>query len=880
MGWQLKHARRRRAFSRRLGFSAWAVAVCLLGPVVGEAGVAGAEVPGAIHFRQNVEPVLREYCYDCHGDGMNKGDMALDQFESDTALLGAREQWWKVLKYLRSGLMPPQNKPRPTEAERQRIAQWIKADVFGIDPQHPDPGRVTVRRLNRVEYRNTIHDLVGVDFNSEVEFPADDTGYGFDNIGDVLTVSPMLLEKYVAAAKEVVAEAVPTVAKVVPEKVIGGDRFRGTGVTNGVHAKAAAGSTLSMSFYQPAAVTNSFNAQHAGSYELTLELAVKGTFDFDPGKCRVNFRLDDQPLLREEFGWHDFKAFRREFTQKLESGKHAVTFELQPLTPPDQKLNALEMRLVSLKIRGPMEPEYWTRPKNYDRFFTQDAPKDPAERRQYARTVLERFAGKAFRRPVDDRTLDRLTALAENVYNQPGKPFEEGVAYAMVAVLASPRFLFRLERSVPDSSTGASSLLDEYSLASRLSYFLWSTMPDDELFGLAKSGELRQQFAAQVKRMMADPRSEAMVENFVGQWLQVRDLEGTSIDARVVLARDNGQEQAMRQAQEAFRKQLAERQARAAAGQTNAAAAANPERPLNRGRFFRPRVELDRELRQAMKRETEMFFADLVQEDRSVTDLIDGDYTFLNEKLANFYGLTNIDVKGAELRRVTLPADSPRGGILTQGSVLVVTSNPDRTSPVKRGLFVLDNILGTPAPPPPPNVPALEASEKDFKDHQPTLRETLELHRSKALCASCHARMDPIGLGMENFNAMGMWREKERGQTIDTAGKLITGESFTSVQELKQILATEHRRDFYRCLTEKLLTYALGRGPEYYDVETVDQIVQRLERENGRFSALLMGILESAPFQRQRNHATAIASPGESSSPREAKQIAKIRIQP
>jgi hypothetical protein len=264
---------------------------------------------------------------------------------------------------------------------------------------------------------------------------------------------------------------------------------------------------------------------------------------------------------------------------------------------------------------------------------------------------------------------------------------------------------------------------------------------------------------------------------------------------------------------------------------------------------------LDQPTREAMQRESSMFFSYILHEDRPVDELIECDYTFLNEKLAHFYGLTNLDVTGPDLRRVTLPPGCVRGGVLTEGTVLTVTSNPDRTSPVKRGVFVLNNILGTPPPPPPPNVPALEATENSTTNHELTMREAMEIHRSAPLCASCHARFDPIGLCLENFNAMGMWRDQERNQPIGTGGALITGESFSDVRELKHILVTQHREDFYRCLTQKLLTYALGRGVEYYDVGTVDQIVQRLDDSGGHFSALLMGIIESAPFQKQRNRA-------------------------
>jgi hypothetical protein len=550
---------------------------------------------------------------------------------------------------------------------------------------------------------------------------------------------------------------------------------------------------------------------------------------------------------------------------------------LEPLTPEDQKINTLNMRLVDVVVRGPLEKEHWTRPKNYERFFTRDAPENPSARRAYARQLLGDFASKAFRRPTDHMTEDRLSALAEDVYSQPGKTFEAGIAHAMVAVLASPRFLFRIEKPEFAARGAAAANVDEYALASRLSYFLWSTMPDEELLSLARRGQLRDNLGAQVKRMLADLRSEELVRNFTGQWLQTRDVDGISIDARTVLARDSGQERELREQQAALRARFDQSAAKKAAatnqstsGLTNLVAAgltnqtaqtnmtaqngASQKRRRNNPFFRPPKFELDGETRDAMKRETEMFVSSIIQEDRPVTELIESDYTFLNEKLAKLYGITN--VSGPAMRRVDLPADSPRGGVLSEGSTLVVTSNPDRTSPVKRGLFILENFMGTPPPPPPPNIPALEAAEKDIKDHEPTLREALQQHRDKPLCASCHARMDPIGLAFENFNAMGMWREKERNQTIDAAGTLVTGESFQSIRDLKHILTHEHREDFYRCLTEKFLTYALGRGTEYYDVETIDQIVQRLNREDGHFSALLAGVIESAPFQRMRMQAT------------------------
>ncbi|PYK98294.1 MAG: hypothetical protein DME19_13155 [Verrucomicrobia bacterium] len=465
--------------------------------------------------------------------------------------------------------------------------------------------------------------------------------------------------------------------------------------------------------------------------------------------------------------------------------------------------------------------------------------------------MLRRFARRAFRRPVDDPTLDRLVRIAEDAYSTPGKRFEEGVARAMVAVLASPRFLFRVEEIEQGIAGKAYPLIDEHALASRLSYFLWSTLPDEELFRLADRHELRVNLAAQVGRMLADERANQLVQNFTGQWLQVRDVDGININAQEVLARDGGEDKELERIRQRFRELQAIPEEQLTPEQKREREQLAERR---RQRFSRPAVELDGPLRHAMREETEMFFRALLREDRSVMELIDSDYTFLNERLARHYGIP--EVSGNEMRRVALPESSPRGGLLTQGSVLVVTSNPTRTSPVKRGLFVLDNILGMPPPPPLPDVPLLEQSEKEFKDREPTLREVLELHRNKPLCSSCHNRMDPLGLALENFNALGMWREKERGQPIESSGRLITGESFNGIRELKQILKEKHRRDFYACLTGKLLTYALGRGVEYYDVETVDAIVERLEKQEGRISALLMGIVESAPFQKRRNAAT------------------------
>ena len=346
--------------------------------------------------------------------------------------------------------------------------------------------------------------------------------------------------------------------------------------------------------------------------------------------------------------------------------------------------------------------------------------------------------------------------------------------------------------------------MDEYSLASRLSYFLWSTLPDDELLKLAASGQLRQNLDAQVQRMLADPRSEAFIESFAEQWLQSRDVLDLPINEPEMLAREG----------------------------------------------IETKQELTADYRTAMQKETTAYFGYIAHNDRSVLEFLDSNYTFVNDKLAEIYGLPN--VTGPEMRRVTLPPDSPRGGVITMASTLVMTSTPSRTSPVKRGKWLLENILGAPAPPPPPNIPPLEDAAKQVADHTPTQREVLALHRQDPLCASCHDRMDPLGLALENFNGIGGFRTQELDQPIDATGKLSTGESFKNITELKHILVANHREEFYRALTEKLLTYAAGRGMEYYDVPTIDQIVARLDRADGRFSALLLGVIESAPFQERR----------------------------
>ncbi len=879
---------------RVLGLNLAALFVC-----AGAAQLRADSSQVAATFHRDIQPMLENYCYDCHGDGSRKGKVAFDEL-SDADLQAKPDLWMAVLKNVRAGLMPQGEGARPSAEEIARLADWIKYQALGLDAANADPGRVTVRRLNRIEYHNTIHDLMGFDFNSEAEFPPDDTGHGFDNIGDALSISPLLLEKYLESAEFIANSAIPKVSRVLATRTATGKDFL---KDDGSH-----GPDL-MPVGKPAHVSHTYTVADTEDYHVVAELQVRGSFDFDPNHCNLILTVDGEPRHQEEVIWSESKTLKIDEKVHLAAGDHVVAFEMQPLEPiktpvqlpfqrgggqragaaqkekpadkptdkdkpaapaadvppvadvvaavvaaadapaaskpgpagapadaakaapdpaaaPDAAVDPavpaslkvapvavrtaarLDLRIVSVQINGPAAEKYWIPPENHSRFFPNGAaPAEPVARVAYAREVLRDFATKAFRRPVDDAKLDQLVGIAKRTYEQPGKTFEEGFAKAAMVVLASPRFLFRVEPVAAGTPVGASAPVDEYALASRLSYLLWSTMPDDELFRAAAAGRLRSTQAAQVARMLKDPKAQAFVKNFTGQWLEARDVEFLPINPVAVLG-------------------LTGRKANA------------------------PGVDFDGVMRRAMRTEVEMDFDYMMKEDRSVLELIDSNYTFLNEKLAAHYGITG--VSGDSFRRVELPPDSPRGGVLTSGAVLVVTSNPTRTSPVKRGLFVLDNILGIP-PPPPPDIPALEEAKKGIDGHEPTLRELLSAHRSSPLCSSCHSRMDPLGLAFENFNAMGMWRDTDAKQPITAAGQLVTGEAFANVRELKHIITHERRLDYYRCLTEKLMTYALGRGLEYYDVATVDQIVARLDQEQGKFSVLLDGVIQSAAFQRQRN---------------------------
>jgi hypothetical protein len=734
---------------------------------------------------------------------------------------------------------------------------------------------------------------MGIEYDTNENFPPDDSGYGFDNVGDSLSLSPLLMEKYIQAAETIVDRAVPKVSRVVPVRLVSG------GTVQSDDGKLNA---RQLSSYEPAKVSGKITIDKPGDYCIVVDARIESHWELDPGRCEVTCNFNGKQMFQETYEWRDGLAVPHQVNEHFEAGDYPISIELKPLVPAEQRLHYILYRVDAIRIEGPLDEDSWVPHEDYARFFPDGPPPaDAPARDAYARKVLKQFARRAFRRPVDDESVDKLVALAKLVYEQPDKTFEDGVGQAMVAVLSSPRFLFRVEEAGPTPPGKTHPLVDEHALASRLSYFLWTTMPDEELLQLADRGELRANFDAQLKRMLADPRSDAFVRDFTGQWLQARDVETISIDAvaaqgfqqewekmidqfRSMRGRDRRERQRLERRQaraladaekdgpEAVEKLRAEHQQLAADAEKKRDEARNKAREQF-GKFEALREKFNDRVRHAMRRETEMSFEHVMREDRSVLELIDANYTFANQRLAEFYGIPGVE--GDEMRKVDLPADSPRGGVLTQGTTLVVTSNPTRTSPVKRGLFVLDNILGTPAPPPPAAIPPLEAAVDSVTDHPASLREALEIHRKDPLCAGCHARMDPIGLALENFNALGMWRDTEHGRPIDTAGRLLTGEQFQTIRDLKRVLKNERKLDFYRCLAEKLLTYATGRGLEYYDEPTVDGIVRQLDEQDGRFSVLLRGVVESAPFQQQRVTPEHTAGDQDAEQPEAAHQAAR-----
>lgn len=765
------------------------------------AGITGgnlASADSAESYKKDIVPLLETYCYSCHGEGVSKGKFSMDEFKDLSKHLDDKKHWLAVWRNIRSQIMPPSDEDQLATEEKKKLLAWIEKDVFKLDAANPDPGRVTIRRLNRTEYQNAVFDLLGVEYDTREAFPADDTGYGFDNIGDVLSISPLLMEKYIAAADEVVALALPEgAAAQVPRVDIEGKNFKNSG------APGIDGSW--MPFAKAQKVSFDQEIKWDGEYQIKVEYSIHGATEATTDEAILNVTAGGAPVGKVSLGWDQRRVIDLTGKAPLKAGKQTLEIAINPARRPLPAEEELFFKVQRVIVQGPLGGSQQELAKGYRMIFVDGPPPDTVTGKdRYARKIMRSFVSRAFRKPLDEPTIDKLAAIVRDVSAEPGKTFQDGIKQAIAICLASPRFLFRVEFQPEPNNPAKIVQLDEYSLAARLSFFIWGSVPDDELLSLAFNNKLRANLSAQVDRMLADPRAKRLTKNFIGQWLQARDVETVAMSAKTILGKPSNREAAK---------------------------------------------TFDSRLRSDMQTETEMLFDFILREKRPVEELISARYSFLNERLANFYGIDG--VTGEEFQPVDLTEHPERGGILTQGTFLMVTSNPTRTSAVKRGLFVLDNILGTPAPPAPPGVPELESAVSAGKAH-PTMREMMEIHRKKPECRGCHARMDPIGLGLENFNALGQFRTSEHGKPIDAAGQLLTGEKFSDVAALKEILATKRRQDFYRCLSEKLLTYAIGRGMEYYDSTTIDQLTERLEKNKGSLRELVQGIIESAPFQKRR----------------------------
>jgi hypothetical protein len=728
-------------------------------------------------FAQDVLPFLKAHCYHCHGtdDGKNKADLTLSKYADDVSVQQDRKVWDNVLHMLRVGEMPPMERPRPPAADIEAVTKSIEGVLANLDcSKAPNVGRVTVRRLNRAEYNNTIRDLLGVDHQPAADFPNDDVGYGFDNIGDVLSTTPLLFERYLAAAESVLQKAIVAPELVEPKDV----RLQGLRVSRGAGEETNGGGVL---YGEGEAGNETF--LEAGDYKIHVEVYAKQMGD---EKVRAAVRVN-----RDVIGEFEVTSTDRNKLQVLEakvrvpSGTRRISVSfINPYVAPDSTDDAPKRRLLfvrSIVADGPYNPPPPPASANQNKLL---AHREGLEPRQAAREVIDRFATRAFRRPVKPAEVERILAIYDMAEKE-GERYEDRLRLALCRVLVSPHFLFRVEVDPPKSKAGEAYQINELELASRLSYFLWSTMPDDELTALALKGELRSNLPAQIERMLKDPKSIALVQNFAGQWLTLRKLPQVSPDAKLF-------------------------------------------------------PQFDDDLRAAMQKETELFFEDILRENRSVLHFIDADFTYVNARLARHYGIDG--VYGVEFRKINTPPS--RGGLLTQASILTLTSNPTRTAPVKRGKWILEQLLGTPPPPPPPDVPDLD----ERKALTGTLRQVMEQHRANPICASCHARMDPIGFAFENYDAIGAWREKDGQFPIDPSGELPDGSKFQGPAELKSILK-DKKELFARSLAEKMLTYALGRGLEYYDKCAVDKILAALEKNDYRMTTLIVETVNSDPFQ-------------------------------
>jgi mono/diheme cytochrome c family protein len=750
----------------------------------------------AQEFREFVRPLLDRSCASCHGQNEPKAGLNLAVYATDADVTADPDTWERIAEAVEGGTMPPSRSESPvSEEESERFVAWVESALTsGLCEGPVDPGHVTLRRLNRVEYDHTVRDLLHVDFHPAEDFPSDDVGYGFDNIGDVLTLSPLLLERYLNAAEQVASRAI------LLDRTDYGSTFvwrpadlRGDGDPRGGDERILNTNgeiRFDQEIGRPGRYRLTVGAyQHVGGDELArMVVNVNGQA---VAIATVEAREDDPALYAYDI---DLEPGRVDLGIAFDNDFNDETL---PRRKRDRNLI-----VTRIQLQGPIVPGGATLPESHRRLLTRE-PADPRNRDEVhaaAREVLGPFMTRAFRRPVRPEEIERLLPLVDLGMADTGD-FARGIQAAVTGVLVSPHFLFRVELAPEAVAGGAAAApgpraLDDYELASRLSYFLWSSMPDETLFQLAAEGRLHEEsvLVEQAGRMLDDPKmAGGLVENFALQWLQLRTLSSFVADGSLFPA-------------------------------------------------------FDEALRSDMLEETRQTIAHAIREDWPIVEWLDARHVYVNERMARLYGIEG--VTGSVFRRVELPEVSPRGGLLTQASVLAATSNPTRTSPVKRGKWILEAILGTPPPPAPPGVPAL--SEEKEAILSGSLRERMERHRSDPACASCHQKMDTLGFGFENFDPIGAWREKDGEFAVDPAGTLPGGRTFGTPAELKRILV-EQADSVARALAEKLLTYALGRGLEPSDRCVTDQVAAAGPASGLTFRMLVTEVVRSTPFRYTRD---------------------------
>ena len=774
----------------------------------GRQNQASSVLGAAIEYRA----VLDKYCVTCHNGRLRTAGLELDKVDLSNASQRG-DIWEKVVRKLRAREMPPAGRPRPDETTYDGLASWLEASLDAAAAANPTPGRPALHRLNRTEYANAIRDLLALEIDITTLLPPDDSTHGFDNIAAALGVSPLLMESYVSAARKISRLAVGN-----PAIPLVSETYRGAhDETQDYHQDG-----------MPFGTRGGLRIQHHfptdGEYEIRIRLEVSHLLQIrglqEPhdvelavdGQTIKLFTLDGGPHMYEQ---KDYDAATPSLTADnglhvrvpVKAGLHEIiaTFPLktsalvEDLTKPllrsyrgSNDVKGLP-GVSKIIITGPYGATGGGDTANRRRIFT-CRPSSGAEEEEMvcAEKIISTLARRAYRGFIIDTDVQDLLGLY-TTGRQSGE-FEAGIELALRGILASPKFAFRFEFDPAGVEPGAAYRISDLELASRLSFFLWSSIPDGQLLDVAARGDLRNPavLERQVRRMLADSRANALVDNFAGQWLYLRNLEHITPDTK--------------------------------------------EFP-----------NFDNNLRQAFRRETELLFTSILQEDRTVLDLLNADYTFVNERLARHYGIPK--VYGSHFRRVAVTEENRRG-LLGHGSMLTVTSYANRTSPVLRGKWILENLLGSPPPPPPPNVPDLNESQANGKVL--TMRERMAEHRANPVCASCHAKMDPIGFGLENFDAVGAWRATEGNNTpIDASGTLPNGVKFDGAVGLRQTLL-QHPEAFVRTMTTKLLTYALGRGVEYYDAPAIRAITANAARDNYTFSSLTLGVVNSVPFQMRR----------------------------